>query len=450
MSTNKDTLPVTYSQPGLTINWGSILSGLVFILALGWLLFTLGSAIGLSIADVQDIHDRDLSSKTAALGTAATVWILVTVIATYFLGGFLSGKVSGRTDKATGLLHGVVLWSCTIIIGIIFSAIGVTGIMNAAAGAAKSVASTGGQAVSMMAGGMTGGYMASGHKDMGSSQLGSLLHPLTGSLKQDLNKALEKARQTKKDSQSNSGNDSNSTGSKNDNPSAADQRQSNSSQNSSSAISSSEANSDQNDSSNDANAENTSRSTNGNEHEHEETAMTEAAEDDREGREGQPAHSAEKPKDEKKYTDEKSDNAKGYAHEYGKRHYREKSAYHSESRSVERAIEKIDPQVLIAVAMALVQGDEKRAKGIITNHYDIDEAEIDKLIKAAKQQAEQTAKELEKKMDEAKDYAAGLLWVIFLSYLIGLIACISGAQLAMRSPNLLDTAGAKSSSDKKY
>ncbi|HLP81339.1 MAG TPA: hypothetical protein VK141_04990, partial [Nitrosomonas sp.] len=63
MAISKDALPVSYAQPGLTINWGSILSGLVFILALGWLLFTLGSAIGMSIADVHNLHESDVSSK---------------------------------------------------------------------------------------------------------------------------------------------------------------------------------------------------------------------------------------------------------------------------------------------------------------------------------------------------------------------------------------------------
>ena len=426
MSTSKDTLPVTYSQPGLTINWGSILSGLVFIVALGWLLFTLGSAIGLSIADVHDIHEGDASSKATAMGTAATVWVLATVIATYFLGGFLSGKVSGRSDKSTGLLHGVVLWSCTIIIGIIFSAIGVSGIMNAAAGAAKSVTSTGAQAVSMMA----GGHMGGGHKDIGSSQLGSFLHPLTGSLKQDLNKALEKAKQAAKDSKEESGAQSGSS-----------QNHTHYQNSSAGSSTSYKAGNDDTQSSSSANADEASNNRENGENDDESAKADDATDDAKEGREGQSPPRAEN--DSRESHEKSSSRPASKAHSH--------SAHHSSAlRSVDRAIEKIDPQVLMAVALALIQGDEKRAKGIVTSHFDIDEAEVDKLIKAAKQKAEQAAKELEKKMNEAKDYAAGLLWVIFLSYLIGLIACISGAQLAMRSPNLLDTVGTKTSSDKKY
>lgn len=430
MSTSKDTLPVTYSQPGLTINWGSILSGLVFIVALGWLLFTLGSAIGLSIADVRDIHDRDVASKATAMGTAATVWVLATVIATYFLGGFLSGKVSGRSDKSTGLLHGVVLWSCTIIIGIIFSAIGVSGIMNAAAGAAKSVTSTGAQAVSMMA----GGHMGGGHKDIGSSQLESFLHPLTGSLKQDLNKALEKAKQAAKDSKEESR-------TQNGTQSGSSQNQTHYQNSSAGSSTSHKASNDDTQSSSSSNADEASNNRENGENDDESAKAEDGDDDAKEGREGQSAPRAENYSRE---SHEKSGSrSASKAHSY--------SAHHSsDSRSVERTIDKIDPQVLMAVALALIQGDEKRAKGIVTSHFDIDEAEVDKLIKTAKQKAEQAAKELEKKMDEAKDYAAGLLWVIFLSYLIGLIACISGAQLAMRSPNLLDTVGTKTSSDKKY
>lgn len=437
MAISKDALPVSYAQPGLTINWGSILSGLVFILALGWLLFTLGSAIGMSIADVHNLHERDVSSKTAALGTAATVWILATVVATYFLGGFLAGKVSGRTDKSTGLLHGVVLWSCTIIIGIIFSAIGVSGIMNAAAGAAKSVTSTGAQAVSMMA----GDHMTAGHKDIGSSQLAAFLHPLTGSLKQDLNKALDKARQAAKDATEESG----AKNSTHNGSNGSGQNQSKDQDSSQSSATYQASNDDA--PSTTARSDDASNHRDGRDNDDENAARTDDASDDesKEGREGQPSTRAEShSREDKEISKEKSDSqsvSKSYSH----------SAHHStNARSVDRAIEKIDPQVLMAVAIALIQGDEKRAKGIITNHFDIDEADIDKLINAAKQKSEQAAKELEKKMNDAKDYAAGLLWVIFLSYLIGLLACISGAQLAMKSPNLLDTAGAKNSSDKKY
>ncbi|MCE7915313.1 MAG: hypothetical protein DYH15_11710 [Nitrosomonas sp. PRO4] len=431
MSINKDTLPASYAQPGLTINWGAILSGLVFILALGWLLFTLGSAIGLSIAEIHTLQD-DISSKTTALGTAATVWMLATIVATYFLGGFLSGKVSGRSDKQTGLLHGVVLWSCTIIIGIIFSAIGVTGIMNAATGAAKSVTSTGAHAVSMMADGAD--------KDIGSSQLGSFLHPLTGSLKQDLTKALEKAKQTSKHSQQGSNAES-------DIPSRsteANQNQSNT-QNSAegSSTSHNESNNDtESSASTRADGDSYNREYRDDNDEESSKVVDDATDDD--AKEGREAQSPSRAENDSRASKEKSDsNTVSHSNYHSAHHY-------SRSRSMERAIEKIDPQVLMTVALALIQGDEKRAKGIITSHFDIEEAEVDKLVNTAKQKAEQAAKELEKRMNEAKDYAAGLLWVIFLSYLIGLLACIGGAQLAMRAPNLLDTADTRIPSDKKY
>jgi len=431
MSINKDTLPVTYAQSGLTINWGSILSGLVFILALGWLLFTLGSAIGLSIADIHPLQD-DVSSKTAAVGTAATVWMLATIVATYFLGGFLSGKVSGRSDKPTGLLHGVVLWSCTIIIGIIFSAIGVTGIMNAATGAAKSVTSTGAHAVSMMAGGVD--------KNIGSSQLESFLHPLTGSLKQDLNKALEKAKQTSKHSQERSSAESDPQS----RSSGANQNQSSTQKSAEgSSASHSESNEDTEPSASTRADDDSYNRENSDGNDEESNKVADDANDD-DAKEGREAQSPSRTENDSRASKEKPDsNAVSHSHYHSAHHY-------PGSRSMQRTIEKIDPQVLMAVALALIQGDEKRAKGIITSHFDIEEAEVDKLIKAAKQKAEQAAKELEKRMNEAKDYAAGLLWVIFLSYLIGLLACIGGAQLAMRAPNLLDTADTRIPSDKKY
>ena len=150
MSTNKEVLRDGYSQPGFTINWGAIFAGLALILSLGWLWVTLSAAIGLSIIDIDQLQDSDMSSgEVKSIGMAAMLWMIVSAVITYFLGGFLSGKVSGRPNQATGTLHGVVLWSCTIIIGMILGAIGVSGIVSTATGAAKSVASSFGNTLQM-------------------------------------------------------------------------------------------------------------------------------------------------------------------------------------------------------------------------------------------------------------------------------------------------------------
>lgn len=497
MSIHKEALPDNYSQPGLTINWGSILAGLVFILALGWLLFTLSSAIGLSIVEVHGFQGG-MSTETTGLGIAAIIWVLGSVIATYFLGGFLSGTVSGRTNKAIGILHGIVLWSCTIIIGIVFSVFGVSGIMNAASGALKSVTSTGGSAISLIA----------EQNDVTTSQVSSYLHPLMGSLKQGISKAIEREQHgSNKDSgQYQASLMSTSEGRENKTQNVAPKKESSTqveetdnksangvniedqqslsttpkNQDSSTSNATETSNNVENggveqgviertyerDESEDTSRfEESKNYTDQENSDNENTAERDTAENQSDyginsldNQQSSPtainedstitagsaiSENEDGNRDSKpsKSTDgSKFDESRNYADNHHKSEDRKQGSPSKNEKSVtkdvKRHIEKIDPQVLNSIAIALIQGDEKHAKEIITSNFDINIAEVDTLIRTFKQKSDQVAKKLEVKINEAKDYAAGVLWVIFLSYLIGLVACISGAQLAMKFPNM--------------
>ncbi|PSJ16370.1 YrzE family protein [Nitrosomonas supralitoralis] len=497
MSIHKEALPDNYSQTGLTINWGSILAGLVFILALGWLLFTLSSAIGLSIVEVQGFQG-DMTTESTGLGIAAIIWVLGSVIATYFLGGFLSGTVSGRSNKAIGILHGIVLWSCTIIIGIVFSVFGVSGIMNAASGAVKSLTSTGGSAISLIA----------GQNDVTTSQVSSYLHPLMGSLKQGIHKAIEREQQANnKDSgQYRASLMPTSEGQENKTQNVAPQKGNSTQVEETDDKSANEVNIDDpqslsttpqnHDSSSSSATESGNSVENGGveqgvierTHERDESEEASRFEEsknytdqensdnenmaERDTEENQSvqginsqnnqqslptainedstitAGTASNEKEEGKRDSEPSkstdgskfDESNNYTDNHHKSEDRKQGSPSKREKSVtkdgKRHIEKIDPQVLNSIAIALIQGDEKHAKEVITSNFDINNAEVDTLIRTFKQKADQVAKKLEVKINEAKDYAAGVLWVIFLSYLIGLVACISGAQLALRFPNM--------------
>lgn len=333
MSTNKEVLRDGYSQPGFTINWGAIFAGLALILSVGWLWVTLSAAIGLSVIDIDQLQGSDMSSgEVKSIGMAAMLWMIVTAVITYFLGGFLSGKVSGRPNQATGTLHGVVLWSCTIIIGMILGAIGVSGIVSTATGAAKSVASSGFN---------TAAIIASQRGNDGKSESSdiSFLHPLVGSLKQGLTKTIAQAEQA-----------SDEAGGKHD-------------QNS------------------------------GTEKENERTSTPSSSDDE---------------KNQKKGTSDKS-----------------------VAERAEKMIDRTDPKIFAAAAIALIQGDKKQAKEILASHMDIDEEELDKVIQKVQKKAEVVADEMKVKAEKVKEYATSVLWVIIFSYLAGLLACIGGAHLGV-------------------
>lgn len=365
MSTNKEIIRSSYSQPGFTINWGAIFAGLVLILSVGWLLFALSTAIGLSVIDIEQLQGSDMAGKTKSVGIAATLWMIVTAVITYFFGGYLSGKVSGRPNPTMGTWHGVVLWACTIILGMILGAIGVSGIVSTATGAVKSVASSGFNTAELIA-----SQAGTDEKSRSSSTLS--VHPLVGSLKQGIVKVLAQAQDSS-------------------------EAQGNHDSTSSSSTEKDEQKNQSNDPRDSASAENTKKN-------------PEESSDTRNLDQGQASDSSSNDKQ---------------RHTYHQHH-----PVKSNLKRAERVIDRIDPQIFTAAAIALIQGDKSQAKEILSSHLDIDEAELDKAISKVQQKAEKVADELKEKAEQAKQYATSVLWVIILSYLAGLLACIGGARLS--------------------
>ncbi|UVS63065.1 MULTISPECIES: hypothetical protein [Nitrosomonas] len=264
-----------------TINWGAVFASLVFIYALSWLIFTLSAAIGFSIVEVPEIKHIDTKSETLTVSIALYGWYILTAWVVYLLGGILAGKLSGHIDQRAATLHGVVVWSITIVIAVILASMGVNSLLSSAAGAIKTTATAGTNITKAF----------SSDKEGAISQLPSSLQPLIASIKQGIRKGASQ--------------------------------------------------------------------------------------------------------DEKK---------------------------------LEKAAEQIDPQALGLIATALIRGDEQEAKEIIASNTDLDEKEIDELVSSVKTKADKIGKDIQRKADEARGYAAGILWLMFLSYIVALIAIIFGAR----------------------
>lgn len=287
-STNNEIPIPTTTYTGWSINWGAIFASLVFIYALSWLLFTLSSAIGLSIVEIPNPHDTDVKSESLTLSITLYAWLIGTILITYFCGGLLVGKLSGNADQGTLMLHGLVMWSCTILIAILLGAMGVNSFLSSAASAVKTTATIGAELPNIA---------SSGNK-----QLPSSFQPLISSLKQGIKKG----------------------GSQDDTNSSQQDDNSNS----------------------------------------------------------------------------KSQNAS----------------------------DSIDPQALRLMAFALIQGDEKQAKEIIASSTDLDEKQVDELVNSVKSKADKIGKDIEKKANEVRQYASGILWLTFISYIVALFASILGAR----------------------
>jgi hypothetical protein len=144
-----DTDIVEIDRGGL--RWSAVLAGLVVMMALGWLFFLLGSALGVSIADA-----TDADAMGRGFGFAATLWLLLSALASFFFGGLLAGRLAGTLERAGGMLHGVTLWGVGTALLMLLGYWGVTGILSTGQAVARTAADVGGAAAEGAARGAEG------------------------------------------------------------------------------------------------------------------------------------------------------------------------------------------------------------------------------------------------------------------------------------------------------
>lgn len=144
------------------ISWGAVFAGLFFVIAASWLLFLLGSAIGVSIADASDMN-----AIGKGLGWGAIIWIILTEIVVFFIGGVLTARLAGRLNDMDGLLHGLTLWGVGTVVMLVVGSWGVGNALQAGQSLISGVASMGkalvrgvGAAGSTVAGAADSGLMA--------------------------------------------------------------------------------------------------------------------------------------------------------------------------------------------------------------------------------------------------------------------------------------------------
>jgi hypothetical protein len=133
--------PVIVEHPPL-ISWGAIFAGIFFVITASWLLFLLGSAIGVGIADASD-----LEAVGKGFGFGAAAWLVITTVLVYFLGSWLAARLAGIPDKRYGRFHGLVLWSAVGVLILILGSLGVSNVMQAGQSLISGTASVAGSVV---------------------------------------------------------------------------------------------------------------------------------------------------------------------------------------------------------------------------------------------------------------------------------------------------------------
>jgi hypothetical protein len=104
----------------LTIRWGAIFAGLAVGLAANMLFMLLGTAIGLSLFDL------DGSTPDSTFSIAASIWNTASMVISAFIGGYVAARGSGLKRNSDGILHAAVAWGMTLLLAV-FMASSVTG-----------------------------------------------------------------------------------------------------------------------------------------------------------------------------------------------------------------------------------------------------------------------------------------------------------------------------------
>lgn len=103
---------VEFAELMNSVSWGSVIGGIVTVLAVSILLSILSTSIGLYMIKPQSKH------PTSGVGTTVGIWTAVALIISMIAGGLVAGKLAG----VDGLIHGFLVWASTLIIAIILGA----------------------------------------------------------------------------------------------------------------------------------------------------------------------------------------------------------------------------------------------------------------------------------------------------------------------------------------
>ncbi|MBH3270479.1 CAP-Gly protein [Serratia marcescens] len=120
------------------ISWGSVIGGVITVLAVSLLLSTLGTSLGFSIVD--PTSDDPINGA----GTTVVIWSAVSIIISLAAGAFIAGRLAAND----GLIHGFLVWATSLIVAAVLGGMLVGSAVKATGNALGAIASTSGSLLS--------------------------------------------------------------------------------------------------------------------------------------------------------------------------------------------------------------------------------------------------------------------------------------------------------------
>lgn len=118
------------------VDWCAIAAGAMMATAVSIILFTFGTAIGLSMVSPYEGEGASRGAYFATLG----LWTLWVIVSSFMAGGYLSGRLRRRVGDATEHevdvrdgAHGLLVWATGVVFASLLLMLGVTGMVGTAA-----------------------------------------------------------------------------------------------------------------------------------------------------------------------------------------------------------------------------------------------------------------------------------------------------------------------------
>lgn len=158
------------------VSWGSIIGGVMTVLAVSFLLSLIGTSIGLFMLDPTD------SEPFSGVGTSVGIWTVLSLLISLAAGGFVAGKLAARD----GMIHGFLTWASSLIIAVILGVMMVSSAVKMTGNLLGSVSSVTGDILSGV-----GSAVSDGTSDVASLFDGMDIDVNSGEVPQDIRRTLK-------------------------------------------------------------------------------------------------------------------------------------------------------------------------------------------------------------------------------------------------------------------
>ncbi len=148
-TTYPDSVPAsTHPHAHSRISWGAIFAGAVMALVTQLAFSLLGLGIGASALNPYD------DNPAGGLGIGAAIWTLLSVLISLFTGGYVAGRLAGMPRNQDSMLHGLVTFGLTSLLGFYLLTSGIGKVIGGAGSLVSSVVSSATHAVGNAAPGL--------------------------------------------------------------------------------------------------------------------------------------------------------------------------------------------------------------------------------------------------------------------------------------------------------